>query len=281
MRSTLAMEFTGKERDAETGLDYFGARYFSAAQGRWTSPDWSASPQAVPYADLTDPQTLNLYGYVRNNPLGRADADGHDWRDSLDFLGGVARGFVASVSWGYVGGPKSSDTLANRSGQSVGTAMAADLGKDAAIGGTGAAIATSPTGVGIVAGGGVAAIGVSTVGGAVKNSAAILSTPLIVVSPGGDAIPVPDGATGPTPTDNGKGVKYEGGQGGGNGLPPTVTGVRIMEPTQPRGPSPGYPNGYVNYSNKGNQSVSPTTGKPVGKADPAWHIPLSPEKQVP
>jgi RHS repeat-associated protein len=31
--------FTGKERDAETGLDYFGARYLSSAQGRFTSPD--------------------------------------------------------------------------------------------------------------------------------------------------------------------------------------------------------------------------------------------------
>src|SRR5580704_4048944 len=69
---------TGKERDAETGLDYFGARYYSGAQGRFTSPDWSPAPQAVPYADLSDPQTLNLYGYVRNNPLSRRDTDGHD-----------------------------------------------------------------------------------------------------------------------------------------------------------------------------------------------------------
>jgi RHS repeat-associated protein len=70
-------KFTSKERDAETGLDYFGARYFSSAQGRFTSPDWSARPQPVPYADLTNPQTLNLYAYVRNNPLSMADADGH------------------------------------------------------------------------------------------------------------------------------------------------------------------------------------------------------------
>lgn len=39
------VKFTSKERDAETGLDYFGARYFSGAQGRWTSPDWSANPE--------------------------------------------------------------------------------------------------------------------------------------------------------------------------------------------------------------------------------------------
>jgi RHS repeat-associated protein len=63
------LEFTGKERDSETGLDYFGARYFSSAQGRWTSPDWSEKPEPIPYADLKDPQSLNLYSYVRNNPL--------------------------------------------------------------------------------------------------------------------------------------------------------------------------------------------------------------------
>jgi RHS repeat-associated protein len=75
-------KFTGKERDAETGLDYFGARYFSGAQGRFTLPDWSAKPQPVPYANLEDPQTLNLYGYVRNNPLSKTDLDGHCFEDA-------------------------------------------------------------------------------------------------------------------------------------------------------------------------------------------------------
>ena len=70
-------KFTAKERDTESNLDYFLARYFSGAQGRFTSPDWSAKPQPVPYADLKDPQTLNLYAYVRNNPLNRTDPDGH------------------------------------------------------------------------------------------------------------------------------------------------------------------------------------------------------------
>jgi RHS repeat-associated protein len=68
---------SSKERDSETGLDFFGARYFSSAQGRFTSPDWSAVPQPVPYADLADPQTLNLYVYLRNNPLNGTDPDGH------------------------------------------------------------------------------------------------------------------------------------------------------------------------------------------------------------
>jgi RHS repeat-associated protein len=76
------------DRSGETGLDYFGARYFSSAQGRWTSPDWSPTPQAVPYARLTDPQTLNLYSYVRNNPLNTVDRDGHFFRELWNWANG-------------------------------------------------------------------------------------------------------------------------------------------------------------------------------------------------
>jgi len=56
---------TGKERDAESGNDYFDARYYSSAMGRFMSPDWSAQEQPVPYATLDNPQTLNLYSYMR------------------------------------------------------------------------------------------------------------------------------------------------------------------------------------------------------------------------
>jgi RHS repeat-associated protein len=71
-------KFTGKKRDVETGLDYFGARYYSSGLGRWVSADWSATPVPVPYADLSDPQSLNQYGYVRNAPTVKVDADGHE-----------------------------------------------------------------------------------------------------------------------------------------------------------------------------------------------------------
>ncbi|MGA7313783.1 MAG: RHS repeat-associated core domain-containing protein [Silvibacterium sp.] len=71
------LHFTGKERDAESGNDYFGARYYSSAMGRFMSPDWSTKPSDIPYAEIADPQTLNLYGYVRNNPLSKIDKDGH------------------------------------------------------------------------------------------------------------------------------------------------------------------------------------------------------------
>jgi RHS repeat-associated protein len=70
-------KFEGKERDTETGNDDFGARYYSWRFGRWLSSDWSAVPVAVPYANLTNPQTLNLYSMVSDDPETSADLDGH------------------------------------------------------------------------------------------------------------------------------------------------------------------------------------------------------------
>ena len=71
------LHFTGKQRDTETGNDDFGARYLNSGMGRWLTPDWSTRREAVPYADPSNPQTLNLYAYVGNNPTSRADLDGH------------------------------------------------------------------------------------------------------------------------------------------------------------------------------------------------------------
>jgi RHS repeat-associated protein len=64
--------FTGKERDPESQNDYFGARYYASSMGRFMSPD------SLGYQVATDPQSLNLSAYVRNNPLTRVDVDGHD-----------------------------------------------------------------------------------------------------------------------------------------------------------------------------------------------------------
>ncbi len=100
--SNCAPRFTGKERDSETGLDYFGARYYGSNMGRWMSPDWSAAPVPVPYADLTDPQTLNLYGYVRNNPLSHADADGHCCSAEWNFFKAEVRGVWNATGGGVV-----------------------------------------------------------------------------------------------------------------------------------------------------------------------------------
>jgi RHS repeat-associated protein len=83
-RTQFRSRSTGKERDTESGNDYFGARYYASSMGRFMSPDWSEKPEAVPYADLENPQTLNLYSYMRNNPLSGTDPDGHcDWCQKL------------------------------------------------------------------------------------------------------------------------------------------------------------------------------------------------------
>jgi|SRR5579864_15299 len=66
---TSPNHFTGKERDLESGLDYFGARFYSSAMGRFSSPDEGAFA-------LGNPQSFNRYLYGLNNPLRRIDPDG-------------------------------------------------------------------------------------------------------------------------------------------------------------------------------------------------------------
>jgi RHS repeat-associated protein len=64
--------FTGKKRGSETGRDYFGARYYRANRGRFTTVD----PAMTLSENLVDPQRWNRYTYVRNNPLRYVDPDG-------------------------------------------------------------------------------------------------------------------------------------------------------------------------------------------------------------
>ncbi len=71
--------FTGKEHDAESGLDYFGARHYASSMGRFMTPDWDIDSTTVPYASFGNPQSLNLYSYVGNNPATLTDPDGHCW----------------------------------------------------------------------------------------------------------------------------------------------------------------------------------------------------------
>ncbi len=75
----VGQKFTGKERDAESGLDYFGARYYGSALGRFTSPDKPLIGQ-----NERNPQSWNLYTYVGNNPLARIDPNGESWRVCVD-----------------------------------------------------------------------------------------------------------------------------------------------------------------------------------------------------
>ncbi len=67
----------GRLHGIRTGLDFFGARLYASALGRWMTADWSAKAEPVPYAQLDNPQSLNLYAYVLNNPVSATDPDGH------------------------------------------------------------------------------------------------------------------------------------------------------------------------------------------------------------
>jgi RHS repeat-associated protein len=67
----VRQKFTSQERDNETGLDYMHARYFASAQGRFTSADSVAGSTG-------NPQSLNRYAYVGNNPMNFSDPTGHD-----------------------------------------------------------------------------------------------------------------------------------------------------------------------------------------------------------
>jgi RHS repeat-associated protein len=78
-QSNVRMKFDAKERDIETGLDFFGARYFSSMQGRFTSADPIFFQKEMP----ADPQRFNLYAYVRNNPLKYIDPKG----EAIELIG--------------------------------------------------------------------------------------------------------------------------------------------------------------------------------------------------
>ncbi|MGH9477465.1 MAG: RHS repeat-associated core domain-containing protein, partial [Terriglobales bacterium] len=160
------LHFTGKYRDGETGLDYFGARFYNAALGRFLTPDWGDSPEAVPYADLSNPQSLNLYAYVQNNPVTDADTDGHCW-PWCTALAGAAIGAVVGGVTEYPHEAIAHHTLDTWNGDKILHAAA------------GGAVAGTAIGVAGPAGGEALALG--------ETSAAALATggPLSVMLQGG------------------------------------------------------------------------------------------------
>jgi RHS repeat-associated protein len=85
-------KFTAKERDSESNLDYFGARYFSGAQGRFTSPDLGP-------LDMLDPQSINRYSYALNNPLRYVDEDGLTAKDRVNAANKLANQNIPYL-WG-------------------------------------------------------------------------------------------------------------------------------------------------------------------------------------
>jgi RHS repeat-associated protein len=91
----LSPKFTGQDRDTDTGLDFFQARYMGSGQGRFTSAD----PAGNFVADPGNPQSWNLYSYVWNNPLALVDPSGLDPCDSFDSSGCDVSGLDINLGW--------------------------------------------------------------------------------------------------------------------------------------------------------------------------------------
>lgn len=84
--------FVGKEKDAETGLDYFGACYMAVEAGRFLAPDPVRAVDGftgqINASLLNNPQRLNIYAYSLNNPYKYVDSDGRAvWGVNLGFGG--------------------------------------------------------------------------------------------------------------------------------------------------------------------------------------------------
>lgn len=154
-------KFTGKERDPESGLDDFDARFYSSPFGRFMTPDWAAKPTNVPYANFGNPQSLNLYSYVQNNPTTMGDPDGHECEGGcatvMNFLSAAANAWTSDNVLGA--GRQTQTTETGKLGAAVGDFAATATGMTEFLGGGSEALVTSPaaaTVVGVV----VPAVGV-------------------------------------------------------------------------------------------------------------------------
>ncbi|MBI3617463.1 MAG: hypothetical protein HY210_04500 [Candidatus Omnitrophica bacterium] len=114
--------FTGKKTDDESGLIYFGARYYDPKLGRFISPD-----TIVPYP--SDPQSFNRYSYARNNPVNVIDPTGHkwSWKKFWHAAVGAIVGVVAAMILGPAGLYLVGSTMAGIIGGAVGGAITGGL----------------------------------------------------------------------------------------------------------------------------------------------------------
>jgi len=127
--------FAGKERDQETGFDYFGGRYYANGSGRFTTVD----PVLDSTMALVDPQRWNRYAYVRNNPLRFIDPDG---RDIWDYFAGLGNAIKSNFTFdvGRETPPNADYELGQFAGDLISIPLGfAEVGKGVGIAGAGLA----------------------------------------------------------------------------------------------------------------------------------------------
>lgn len=258
-------KYTNKELDTDTGLYYYGARYYNPTMGVFIAQDplfVSFGTQDVNAVQkrIRDPHRLDSYTYSRNNPINLYDPDGRDYWSFFQKVTEVAN-TVANVAslggWGLATSmaESSGHKMANE-GVNLSTAanMAGSVITGAAASATGALIIGCELGKAAV-----------TMGLVELNNVISKDAPDFVVTPGGTAYPVPKGAVGPTPVvnraGNQTGSAFTGGAGGTNGQ---VSTMRIMDP------NPSNPTGYIKYENSATpnpQGVDPYSGRTVSPVD--------------
>jgi RHS repeat-associated protein len=305
----VRQQFTGYERDDETGLDYAQARYFSSTQGRFTSPDPVAGSQI-------NPQSLNRYAYVLNNPLRYTDPSGLTAQDgTLRDQGGRAWGTcgVSSNCLGELTSPITVtatydfpiilEEITNQLSTAVSITPTIPLpsesfaGARLALDGIGMApgfgepfnIASGILGYldGDYAGGtlsmmsAIPGLGNVTGVGAMGRAASQLDN---VAGVADDAV----GATRRAPNfiapESGPAIIVPN---GATGPIPAINGkgFRYTDGSGGHGldlrttdvrimdPTSRYPNGYGSYSNSAGQTVNPYSGRTIAPSNPWWHIP--------
>ena len=233
--------FAGHRQD-NPDLIYMGARYYNPLVGRFLSID----PKE---ADPSDLHSLNRYAYANNNPYRYVDPDGREPHPIVDAL------FPRGDPFRTLG-----EALGAEAAYAVGTVRG-----DASL----KAVALEGMRENVTAGDAVSAVAAAFGGRGGRGAKAPTQAPDFVVSPNGTAYPVPKGAEGPVPVVNqaGKqtGVAFTNGSGGA--VDKRVDTIRVMNPTSPRGASPGYPKGYIKYENSSGQGVDPLSGRTLPNSE--------------
>ena len=229
-------KYTGQEEDPETGLYYYGARYYDPIIGRFISAD-----TVVP--NFTNPQSLNRYSYVENNPLRYIDPTGHFKFET--FMKAFVTGLVGGAVFVLSGG-----SAAFAAG-AIGKLMLAGMAAGAAAGATSAALSGGNLGQ-ILTG--------AAIGGALGGVGALASFAV------GPAAVLAAGAAYSTAKGGLNGLAYFAG-GLAGGIAGAVAAYDLMSPS-PGAAGQAVEGDPLNFNGK-QLTATDASGKPIGSWDAA------------